>query len=275
MPRVRKTDRERPGRIGVQRYMRRYRDPKIGVKPLTFFIPNILTLLGMCCGITSIHMALRGAWSLVIVAILLAGLFDGLDGRVARKLGASSRFGAELDSLSDSATFGISPAVVVYVDSLYRMGNFGWAIALLFAVCMALRLARFNTCSIEGSAPAWMDGLATGVPAPGGAYLLLMPVMLEQWLHIHIYVGVYAFWTVLVAGLLISRLPTFLLKSKKRMILPHQIATMLVCIVIFLGILYSFPWVTMLAVGVFYAGSIPFSVRRAAAQRALLETANS
>lgn len=252
--------------------MRRYRTPKIGVKPITFFIPNILTLCGMCCGLTGIHMALVEKWSLAIVVILLAGFFDGIDGRVARKLGASSRFGAELDSLSDSATFGIAPAVIIYLDTLYRMGRFGWAIAVLFAVCMALRLARFNTCSIEGTSAPWMEGFATGVPAPAGAYLLLMPIMIEQWLHISIYVWISAAWTVLVAGLLISRLPTFLLKTKKRMISPHHIASMLMVIAIFLGIAYSFTWPTMIGIGVAYAFLIPVSMRIVRARKKVYES---
>lgn len=241
--------------------LKRYRQPTIGMKPITFFIPNILTLIGMCCGITGIHMALAGKWQLAISAILLAAFFDGIDGRVARKLGAATRFGAELDSLSDFATFGIAPAIIVYLDALNRLGKVGWTASLLFALCMAMRLARFNTCSIEDSNPSWMEGFATGVPAPAGAYLLLMPIMIEQWFQVQVYSLVYALWALIVAGLLISRLPTFLLKTKRRMISPQHIASMLMMIVVFLGIAYSFTWATLVGIGIGYILLIPISVR--------------
>lgn len=247
------------------RYKRRTR--KYVSKPLIFYIPNMLTLTGMCCGITGIHAALVGKMSYAVSAILLAALFDGIDGRTARKLKVSSRFGAELDSLSDFATFGIAPSVVMFLFALSSLGKFGWAVALLFSMCMALRLARFNTNSIENSAPLWMEGLAIGVPAPAGAYLFLMPIMLCQWLGVHIPAGCCALWGLISACLLVSRIPTFLLKtvlleevfakwdgSSIPLLMPVSLL-----LLIFIGCAYSFTGATMVAIGIAYITSLPFS----------------
>jgi CDP-diacylglycerol--serine O-phosphatidyltransferase len=227
----------------------------------------MLTLTGMCCGITGIHAALVGKMSYAVSAILLAALFDGIDGRTARKLKVSSRFGAELDSLSDFATFGIAPSVVMFLFALSSLGKFGWAVALLFSMCMALRLARFNTNSIENSAPLWMEGLAIGVPAPAGAYLFLMPIMLCQWLGVHIPAGCCALWGLISACLLVSRIPTFLLKtvlleevfakwdgSSIPLLMPVSLL-----LLIFIGCAYSFTGATMVAIGIAYITSLPFS----------------
>lgn len=232
-------------------------------KPVISLVPNILTLSGMCCGLTGIHMALVGNMTAAIITILMAAFFDGIDGRVARKLGMASRFGAELDSLADSATFGISPAVIVYIFSLHEFGKFGWFIALLFAMCMALRLARFNTHSIENSTPLWMSGFATGIPAPAGAYILLLPLMISQWLHITIYVGIYALWTLITAGLLVSRIPTFLFKKKKSFTSPQYAIFIFLGVIIFIGLIYSFPWIIMILTGIAYIALIPVSAKQA------------
>ncbi|MDR3285368.1 MAG: phosphatidylcholine/phosphatidylserine synthase [Holosporales bacterium] len=229
-------------------------------KPVTAFIPNILTLCGMCCGITGIHMAINEHCIFAIITVLFAIFFDGIDGRVARKLEATSRFGAELDSLSDFATFGITPAICVYVFALHKIGNIGWTIALLFAMSMALRLARFNVASIDGSNHQ-MFGFATGVPAPAGAYMLLWPLMIGQWLNMEMNVILYAVWAVIVAGFTISRIPTFLLKSRKPQSSPQSLPILLLAIVAILGMAYSYPWFTAVIVGIFYIFSIFISVR--------------
>jgi CDP-diacylglycerol--serine O-phosphatidyltransferase len=230
-------------------------------KQISSFLPNFLTLCGMCCGITGIHMALNNYCQFAIFAILMAAFFDGIDGRVARKLGVVSRFGAELDSLSDFATFGIAPAIIAYIFVLNKLGNMGWAIALLFAMSMALRLARFNVSSINGVHQPWMYGLATGVPAPAGAYMLLWPLMVELWLNISINAAIFGGWVVLVAGLTISRIPTFLLKSKKNTVPQRFVTAYLLAVVAILGMAYSYLWFTLVAAGVLYLCSIFFSVR--------------
>lgn len=217
-------------------------------------------------------MAFKGALTSAIVAILLASFFDGIDGRVARKLGMASRFGAELDSLSDSATFGISPAVIVYLFSLNTLGNFGWWASLVFALCMSLRLARFNTCSIENSNPAWMAGFATGVPAPAGAYLLLMPLMAHQWLQIAVAPWFYAVWTLFVSGLLVSRIPTMLLKGGKSPMSLQKAITTFLGVMAFVGCVYVQPWLTMMVIGVGYLVLLPINARKVYRRRDALRS---
>lgn len=258
-------------RMSSPQFPRRRRErQKLRRKSVTSILPNLLTLSGFCCGLTGIHMAFHRNLTAAIVAVLLASFFDGIDGRVARKLGMTSRFGAELDSLADAATFGISPAVMVYLFSLNTLGNFGWWVSLLFALCMSLRLARFNTCSIENTNPAWMVGFATGVPAPAGAYLLLMPLMLHQWLGVSIPAWFYAIWTLVVAGLLVSRLPTFLLKGKKGPMSLHKAIGASVGVLIFLGGVFTFPWPVMLLIGVIYLVLLPVSARKAYRRRDMM-----
>lgn len=233
----------------------------------TSVLPSLLTLAGMCCGLTGIHMALENDLAGAIVAILLAVFFDGIDGKVARRLGRASRFGAELDSLSDTATFGISPAVIVYIFSLHSLGRMGWWVSLLFALCMSLRLARFNTYSIEHSNPEWMAGFATGVPAPAGAYILLMPLMLHQltgWLPPAWF---YALWTLAASGLLISRLPTFLMNVFNFSTSLNKAIVFLVGSLVVFGIAYTQPWMTLLALGCVYLGLLPVSIRKAYQRR--------
>jgi CDP-diacylglycerol--serine O-phosphatidyltransferase len=208
-------------------------------------------------------MALIGNMTAAIVSVLLAAFFDGIDGRTARKLGVSSRFGAELDSLSDSATFGIAPAIVAYVHSLRGLGNFGWALSLLFAVGMALRLARFNTHSIEHSDPVWMNGFGTGVPAPAGAYLLLMPIMAHQGFGLEVPPWGYAIWTIIVSLLLVSRIPTFLPSHEENDAPNKHAMSFFLGGVIYLGAAYSFPWVVLMLTGMAYLASIPFSASKA------------
>jgi CDP-diacylglycerol--serine O-phosphatidyltransferase len=237
-------------------------------RPITFFVPNILTLCGMCCGVTGIHMALANDMTSAIIAILIATFFDGIDGRVARKFGATSRFGAELDSLSDAATFGLSPAIIVYVYSLHYMGKIGWTISMLFVMCMSLRLARFNTRNIEQTDPAWMNGFGTGVPAPAGAYLLLLPLMTAQGFNIEIPAYIYGAWGMIVAGMLVSRIPTFLIGKNGYTVSNKNTVSTLIGIIIFLGAAYSFPWMTLLFVGITYLVSIPISAKKAYRKKA-------
>src|SRR5690349_1043574 len=144
-------------------------------------VPNILTLLALCAGMTAIRFAIAGDFETACYAIIAAGIFDGLDGRMARLLKATSSFGAELDSLSDFVSFGVAPAAVLYLWTLSELHGLGWAIALLFAVCCALRLARFNTES-HGEVPSYAAPFFTGLPAPGGAGLVMAPMFLSfEW----------------------------------------------------------------------------------------------
>jgi CDP-diacylglycerol--serine O-phosphatidyltransferase len=224
-------------------------------------IPNVLTLAALCSGLTAIRFGLMGEFHLAVLAILVAAIFDALDGRVARRLGVTSRFGAELDSLSDFLCFGVSPALVLYLVSLRDAGALGWVVTLMFPMCSALRLARFNTALLSDTPPpAWTGSYFTGVPAPAGALLALVPLMISfeansSWPRHPLVVG-----TVLVGvgGLMVSRLPTFSFKKgriPRNLVLPALLGAALV-----MGVLASSPWIGLSLLGLVYLALIPFSV---------------
>ncbi|MEX2009644.1 MAG: CDP-diacylglycerol--serine O-phosphatidyltransferase, partial [Dongiaceae bacterium] len=156
--------------------MRTRSRPRLRDQSFNRLIPNILTVLALCAGLTSIRFAFQERWEMAVFAIVIAGVLDGLDGRIARLLDGSSKFGAELDSLSDFLAFGVAPALLLYYFTMKSVVGIGWALALLFAVCCALRLARFNTKVDNADLPAWTGRFFTGVPAPAGAGLALLPV---------------------------------------------------------------------------------------------------
>ncbi len=225
-------------------------------------IPNILTLMALSAGVTSIRFALNGQWQEAVIAIVVAAVLDGLDGRIARALGASSRFGAELDSLSDFVAFGVAPGLVVYLWSLNEAQGLGWAITLLYAVCCALRLARFNTQldTPEAHRAPWRGLFFVGVPAPAGAGLALLPMIF--WLQFEsdalahpLLTGATLF---VVAALMASTLPTF---SFKRARVPgRRVALVLLAAGFILAFLLSTPWITLGCVGLLYAASIPMAI---------------
>ncbi len=224
-------------------------------------IPNILTLAALCSGLTGIRFALQGEMRLAVIAIIVAAIFDALDGRVARRLGVTSRFGAELDSLSDFLCFGVAPALVLYLASLSQAGALGWVVTLMFPICSALRLARFNTALVSDTPPpVWTGSYFTGVPAPAGALVALMPLMLSfeieaAWPRHATVVGVVL---VGVGGLMVSRLPTFSFKKgriPRHLVLPAMLAAALV-----MGVLASAPWIALSLIGLGYICLIPFSV---------------
>jgi CDP-diacylglycerol--serine O-phosphatidyltransferase len=221
--------------------------------------PNILTVLALCAGLTAIRFALQERWELAVAAVLISGIFDGLDGRVARLLKGTSKFGAELDSLSDFVSFGVAPVVLLYLWTLSTLGGFGWIIVLGFSVCCALRLARFNTALDDPDRPVWAANYFTGVPAPAGAILVLLPVVASfqfgddalrsPWIA--------ALVAPAVAFLMVSRLPTF---SFKRVRVPRDaVLPVLVCVGLVAAIMMSYPWESMLLAGLAYLVHIPFA----------------
>lgn len=223
-------------------------------------IPNILTLAALCSGLTAIRFALQGEMRLAVIAIIVAAIFDALDGRVARRLGVTSRFGAELDSLSDFLCFGVTPALVLYLASLKDGGALGWVVTLMFPICMALRLARFNTALVADTPPpVWTGSYFTGVPAPAGALLVLMPLMVSfeieaAWPRHALVVGTVL---VFVCGLTVSRLPTYSFKKgrvPRHLVLPSLLGAALV-----MGVLASAPWIALSLIGLVYVALIPFS----------------
>jgi CDP-diacylglycerol---serine O-phosphatidyltransferase len=246
--------------------MRGMKVRRIREAPVNRMVPNILTLLALCAGMTAIRFALNGNFQGAVYAIIVAGVLDGLDGRVARLLKATSHFGAELDSLSDFISFGVAPATVMYLWTMSALHSVGWAIVLCYAVCCALRLARFNTQLSAEPTPA-TAGFFTGVPAPGGAGLVMMPMYASfewgDWIARSPYLG--AVWIAGVAFLMVSRIPTL---SLKKFHVPHHFV---MPTLLGVGLLAAFastaPWPTLVVIGTLYLGTIPLTVRAAAGYR--------
>jgi len=266
-----KEKRREGGRKSLRnRFPAHLKNQRLKVLSISAVIPNIATLLALCSGMTAIRMAMLEKWDLAVVALLVAAFLDGMDGRLARLLGSTSRFGAELDSFSDLINFGAAPAIVMYMRGLHKWGETGWCIVLFFTVCMTLRLARFNTRSIEGDSPTWSQGFFTGVPAPAAGYLALMPIMVQQFWSAPFFETplLYAVVMIVTGGLMVSRVPTFSLKKVKipqRIVLPIMLLAVLTA-----SAIYSHPWLTLSVIGFIYLGLIPFSIR--AFKRAKAET---
>ena len=229
--------------------------------PLSKFIPNALTLLGLCTGATAIRFALSGHWQAAVIAIVVAAVLDTLDGRIARLLGLESKFGAQLDSLADLVSFGIAPAVLVYMWTLYHGGGAGWTIALVFCACCAVRLARFNTQAVDTADDTAPVPHFTGVPAPAAACLILLPMLLSfqgpaTWLRDPFF---NSGWMAFISLLMVSRLPTL---SLKNMYIPKRLAApviaiaagLLLCVVVW-------PWATLSAAALVYFGALPLGGR--------------
>ena len=239
--------------------------------PIRALIPNVITLLALCMGLTAIRMGIEGRFELGVAAIVAAAVLDSLDGRVARLLKSTSRFGAELDSLADFVNFGVAPAVLIYNWSLVDLKSAGWIGVLVFSLCGALRLARFNV-ALERPLPAWTANFFVGMPAPAGALCLLLPLYLEYLglegtraltLPILAYSG-------LIALFMVSRVPTFSGKAIGLRIPRAVVLPLFVLVVVFFALLLSFPWLTLASGTLLYLASIPFSVLRF---RALAEAA--
>ena len=237
------------------------RQPRLGSQSINRLIPNILTLLALCAGMTAMRFALEGAWERAAIAIVVAAVLDGLDGRIARALGAASRFGAELDSLSDFVAFGVAPGFIVYHWSLHNAGGFGWALVLLFGVCCGLRLARFNTASLSDRVvPAWTKNFFVGVPAPVAGLLALLPLYLgmETESDAFTHAGLNGLVLLLVSGLMVSRIPTLALKQVH--IAPRYVVFVLLGVGAYAAFLISKPWITMSVTALAYLISIPYAV---------------
>jgi CDP-diacylglycerol--serine O-phosphatidyltransferase len=249
---------------GVEMIRPRLRE-RLHVKPIHGFsfnkmIPNILTLLALCAGMTAIRLALEEHFRQAVIAILVAGVLDGIDGRIARLLKGTTEFGAELDSLSDFVSFGVAPALVMYLWTLQSFASLGWVVALLFAVCCALRLARFNT-QIGADLPPYAYNFFTGVPAPAAAGLAIVPMVLQfefGWSGFR-NAGFGAVVLAGVAALMVSRVPTF---SMKRFHVPREwVLGILLAIGGLAALATTEPWATLLLIGLIYLGSIPLSIR--------------
>jgi len=233
------------------------------LKGLSFnrLIPNILTLLSLSAGLTGIRFAIQERWEDAVLAIVVAAVLDGLDGRIARILNGASKFGAEFDSLSDFLAFGVAPAMIHYMWVMRDAGGLGWVLVCLYAVCCALRLARFNTLMDDADRPTWIGNFFMGVPAPAGAGLVLLPVIIsfeERAINV-VRPEISAVFLVLVAALMVSRIPTY---SFKRFRIPTAwiLPTMLIAALL-AAALVSATWTTMAVVITAYLFSIPLAVR--------------
>lgn len=236
------------------------RNGRKGGLPLRALIPNAITVLALCIGLGAVRFALLGQWEEALASIVAAGILDGFDGRIARLLRGATRFGAELDSLSDVIAFGVAPAMVVYLWTLQEMPRYGWIFALAPAVACALRLARFNANIDADEQPHKSAGFLTGVPAPSGAGLLLLPIFLWIVTEAELFRNFYlvAAWTALIAFLMISNVATFSWSSVrlKKGYLFGALAAMAAIILT----LVTVPWVTLSVVAIAYVASIPFSM---------------
>ena len=221
-------------------------------------LPNIMTLVGVCIGLTSIKFAFDGRFELSVIAVLIAAIIDGLDGRIARLIKATSKVGKELDSLTDVISFGVAPAFIMYFWALDNIGRFGWLISLIYVVCVALRLARFNVST--GGEPSWRDNFFEGIPSPAGGVLVLMPLIYSfsefQLFSIENKYLVPGFF-ILTSILLISKLPTY---SFKKIVVPRRLTIFLLfALILFFGLLLIYTYNVIVISTLIYLLLIPIS----------------
>lgn len=238
----------------------KFKKRRLLVFPLSRLFPNMVTIAGLCCGLSAVRFALDGKFETAVALIVAAMVIDGMDGRIARFLNSTSVFGAHLDSLSDFVCFGVSPLLVLYRWKLEILTGIGWAVVLFFAVCCALRLARFNTNLAEEKTEPWQKKFFVGVPAPAGAMLALMPLVASFAIEAPLFGSpqLCAVWVVIVAVLMASRIPTFAAKKliiRHEWVLPIMLAGGFAIVLIIIA-----PWVMLNVVGIGYCFLIPVSV---------------
>ena len=228
--------------------------------PVRTLVPNVITLLALCAGLTAIRLAAEGTFEWALYAIVFAAVLDGIDGRVARLLKGTSRFGAELDSLADFVNFGVAPGVTLYFWSLHDVKSAGWIAAMVFAIAAGLRLARFNVMIDDPNRPPWAGNFFVGMPAPAGAITVLLPV------YVH-FLGVPppAFiapitlvYTLAIAFLMVSRLPVYSGKRVGTRVPPDLVLIVFIGVVLFFALLIAYPWVVLTIGTLTYLASLPF-----------------
>lgn len=224
--------------------------------PVRLLLPNMITLLSLCAGLTAIRLAIEGKIDWALGAIVFAAALDGIDGRVARLLKGQSKFGAELDSLADFVNFGVVPGLILYFWGLNELGAIGWIAALVFAICMSLRLARFNVMADDPSRPAWMANFFTGVPAPAGAIIVLLPIYFAL-LGFPRLPALACVYTLGVAFLLVSTLPVFSGKKLGTRVPREMVLPVFVAVVLFVALLVSYPWYVLSIGTILYIAALP------------------
>jgi CDP-diacylglycerol--serine O-phosphatidyltransferase len=238
--------------------------PRRRLVPFTAVLPNLVTLLGLCAGLTAIRMAVEHRFDIAVAAIIFAIILDGIDGRLARYFRATSRFGEQLDSLADFVNFGVAPALFVFVWRIDELSSFGWICALVFAICTGLRLARFNAALLaEEPRPDWARDFFVGVPAPAGAGLILLPFFLEKSFLADLPVAavVVALYSLMIALLMVSRIPTLSGKRFGRRMPRDRVLPVLVIGVILVALLASYPFSFLAVSALAYIAHIPFAWR--------------
>ena len=221
-------------------------------------LPNMLTLIGVCIGLTSIRFALDGRYEFAIIAIIIAAVIDGLDGRIARLIKGTSKVGKELDSLTDMISFGVAPAFIMYFWKLNELGRFGWLVCLIYVICVALRLARFNVNT--GGEPSWRDNFFEGVPSPAGGILVLTPLIFSmssiELLKID-YAIIVPIFFIVTSFLLISKFPSY---SFKKIVIQRKATIFLLFgIVLFFGLLLIYPFNVISVSALIYLTMLPIS----------------
>src|SRR6201996_8400342 len=225
--------------------------------PVRMLVPNVITLLAICAGLTAIRLSTEGRMELAVAAIVFAAVLDGVDGRVARMIKGQSKFGAELDSLADFVNFGGAPGLMLYFRQLQDLNNGGWIAAMVFAISGGLRLARFNATIDDPNKPAFAANYFTGVPAPLGALTVMLPIYL-------VFLGVprppavlTALFTLLIAFLMVSRLPVFSGKTVRMRVPPEMVLPVFVSVVFLVALLIGYPWVILSTATIAYLLSLP------------------
>ena len=238
------------------------RGPRLREIPLRMMVPNLITVLAICAGLTGIRLAFEGRYELAVSMVLLAAFLDGIDGRIARMMRATSNFGVQMDSLADIVNFGVAPALVLYVYVLDQARSIGWIAALIFAIAAGLRLARFNVMVERPNKPKWLSEYFVGVPAPAGALLVMLPVY-GGFLGIEAtpaYAYASAAYTVLMGYLLVSRIPVWSGKAQGVIRRENALPFMLF-VVLYVALLMSFTWQVLAATSILYLCTIPFGAR--------------
>jgi CDP-diacylglycerol--serine O-phosphatidyltransferase len=230
---------------------------RFGPIPVRMLVPNMITLLAICAGLTAIRLSTEGRMELAVAAIVFAAVLDGIDGRVARMIKGQSKFGAELDSLADFVNFGVAPGLILYFWQLHDLNNVGWIAAMVFAISGGLRLARFNATMDDPNKPAFAANYFTGMPAPLGAITVLLPIYLS-------FLGtptppavLTALYTLVIAVLMVSRLPVFSGKTVRMRVAPEMVLPLFVSVVFFIALLIGYPWHILSIVSVLYLLSLP------------------
>src|SRR5436853_3452072 len=228
--------------------------------PVRTLVPNLITLLALCAGLTAIRLAVEQKLEWALAAIVFAALLDGIDGRVARLLKGTSRFGAELDSLADFVNFGVAPGLILYFWGVHELGHAGWIAAMVFAICAGLRLARFNVMIDDPNRPAWGANFFVGMPAPGGAITVLLPIYVTflGLPHLAFTAPLVLFYTLAIAFLMVSRLPVFSGKRVGKRVAPELVLPLFVGVVLSFALLIAYPWPVLATATIIYLASLPF-----------------